>query len=277
MDTYRKARPNESDQIKQPQIISNSVDENQESENKHQLISSELDLLKKLIKNLKHDIRSPLSGISGMLDLMINEDKEQVEVQTSDLIIIKEAAEALLDLTNGALMIRDTQKNLKESVKNDRNISSVITEMNRLYLPMAQNKSILLLLRSQIDEEIQLQHNFFINLIQITGNLVANAVKFTPSEGSVDVVFFLDADENNNLLNMTVTDTGKSISPDHVSAFNQGKPIPKSMGTNGEQGFGIGLRHIREMVSEYAGRIFVESREGSGTTFSISFPIPGPD
>lgn len=274
MDTYRKDRPDTSDQIKQLQKIPWSVDENQELENKYLLVHSELDLLKKSIKNLKHDLRNPLFAIIGIVDVMIIEDKDQIEVQTCDLIMIKESAESLLNLLNGALVIRDTQKNLKESVNINRNLSSVITEINRLYLLMAQNKGISLSLRSQIDTEIQLSPNFFIKLIQITGNLVANAVKFTPSNGSVDVVFNLDVVDNHSILNMTVADTGKSMSPDQISAFNQGKPVPRSMGTNGEQGLGIGLQHVIQMVSEYAGRILVKSEKGLGTEFSLSFPLP---
>lgn len=274
MDTYRKARPNQSDQIKQSQKRPCSVDENQEPEKNYLPASSELDLLKKHIKNLKHDLRSPLSGISGMLEMMINEDKDRIEVRTGDLLIIKEAIKSLLDLINGALVNQDTRNNRKEGENIDRNLSSVIMEINRLYLPMALNKNILLSVNNQTKSEIQLQNNFFINLIQITGNLVANAIKFTPPNGFIDVVFSLDSNEDNKSLNMTIVDTGKSMSPDHVSAFNQGKPIPKSMGTNGEAGFGIGLQHIRKMVSNYAGQIFVKSRKGSGTTFSISFPIP---
>lgn len=274
MNPHKKDRPDKSDQLKQFQISAGVVNGNQELENNYVLLSSKLDLLKKRIQNLKHDLRNPLFGITGMIDLMDIEDKDQIIAQTRDLIMIKESAESLLDLINSALVIEDTPKNLKKSVNNDRTLSSVITKINRLYLPMAQNKGISLLLKNQIDTKIQLSPDFFINLIQITGNLVSNAVKFTPSNGSVDVVFTLNADKSNNTLKMTVTDTGRSMSPDQVSAFNQGKPVQSSMGTNGEKGFGIGLQHVFHMVSEYAGSLFVKSEKDSGTTFSLSFPIP---
>lgn len=275
MDPHKKDRPDKFDRLKQLQMSVGVVDQNQELENKYVLLSSKLDLLKKRIQNLKHDLRNPLFGITGMVNLMNIEDKDQIEVQTRDLIMIKESAESLLDLINGALVIEDTQNNLEENVNIDRDLASVITKINRLYLPMAQNKGITLLLKNQIDTEIQLSPNFFINLIQITGNLVSNAVKFTPSKGSVDVVFTLNTAESQSTLNITVTDTGRSMSHDQVSAFNQGKPVPRSMGTNGgEQGYGIGLQYVVQMISEYAGRIFVKSEKDSGTTFSLSFPIP---
>jgi signal transduction histidine kinase len=274
MDPHENDWSHKSDRLKQSQMNTRMTGQNQDLENNYLRLSSKLDLLKKRIENLKHDLRNPLFGITGMLTLMNIEDKDQIIVQTRDLIMIKESAESLLNLINGALVIQDTNTNLKESVDINRNLSSLITEIKRLYLPVAQNKSISLSLKSQIKTEIQLQPNFFINLIQIIGNLVANSIKFTPPKGSVDVIFSLDADKNHNTLNMTVIDSGKGMAPDQVSAFNQDKPIRKSLGTNGEPGFGIGLQHIKQRVSEYAGRIFLESEKDSGTTFSISFPIP---
>lgn len=274
MDKRKKDQPNKTEQKNQLRNIARLVDEKKELENKYVLLSSKLDHLKKRMHNLNHDLRSPLGGITGMIDLMIIEGKDQIEVQTSDLIMIKESVQSLMNLINDTLQTGDTQKNLNGSKSTDKTLSSVLMEINRIYHPMAQNKGLSLSLRTYIDEEIQLSPDFFINLIQVTGNLVSNAVKFTPSNGSVEVVFTLDTDEDHNKLNMTVSDTGKSMSSDQVSAFNQGKPVARSMGTNGEQGFGIGLQHVKKLVSEEGGHISVKSEKGSGTTFSLSCPLP---
>lgn len=274
MDPHKKDQPDNSDQINHSQQNPWVVDQNQEFEDKFMLVYSELEFLKKRMEILKHDLRGPLGGITGMIDLQLVEGKDLVEMKTSDLIMIKESAQSLLNLINGSLVTKDTQTNLWESVNIDKNLSSVITEINRLYLPMAQNKGVSLSLRGHIDTEIHLPANFFMNLIQITGNLISNAVKFTPSNGTVDVVFTLDADENHSTLKITVADTGKSMSPDQVSAFNQGQRVPRSTGTNGEQGFGIGLQHVLHMVSEYTGSIFVKSGKDTGTEFSLSVPLP---
>lgn len=273
MEKHRIDRSKKSNPKKRLQKIARLNDEKQELEKKYMLVSSKLDLLKNRMQNLNHDLRSPLGGITGMIDLLLKKYKDQIDVQSRNLIMIKESAQSIFDLINGTLVVDDTQKSLKENIKIDRILSSVMLETNRLYLPMAQNKGISLSLSTQIDTEIQFPPNFFISLIQITGNLVANAIKFTPSNGSVYVVFTLDADENQSRLNMTVADTGKSMSPDQVSAFNQNKPVARSMGTNGEQSFGIGLQHVIQMVSEDDGRILVKSEKGLGSIFSLSFPL----
>lgn len=155
----------------------------------------------------------------------------------------------------------------------DRKPSTVMMVIDRIYHPIAQNMGVSLLLRNEINSEIQLSTKFFINLIQITGNLVANAVKFTSPNGLVDVVLTMDTDEDYNSLSMTVTNTGKIISPDLVSAFNQGKSVTALMEPNGESGFGFRLEYVIQLVSEEGGRIFIESGKDSGTTFSLSLPL----
>lgn len=274
MEIRIEERPHKYDQNIRLQNMNRLVDEHQELQKKHELVSSSLDHLNDRIQNLNHDLRSPLGGITGVLDLLINEDKDKIEVQTRELMMIRESVQSILNLINDALMVRGTQSSVRENMDIDRKLSSAILELNRLYLPMAQNKGISLSLRSQIDTDIQLPSIFIINLIQIIGNLVANAVKFSPSNGTVDVVFTLDAKESQSTLNIKITDTGKCMSSDQISAFNQGKPVARSMGTNGEQGFGIGLQHVRQMVSEGNGCIYMESGKDSGTVFSISFPLP---
>lgn len=275
MDKRKNEQPIDSDQKKQLQNIARLVNDHYELEEKYIQVLSELDLLKSRMKNLNHDLRSPLGGITGMMDLLITKEDEIVEVKTRDLNIIKESAQSLLDLVNGTLLVGESQKRSDGSKNIDRKLSSAMMEINRLYLPMAQNKHLSLSLRTYIDTEIQLTPEFYINLIQITGNLVANAVKFTPSDGSVNVVFTLDERDDLTRLNITVVDSGKGMLPDQVSAFNQGRPVARSNGTNGEESFGIGLQHVKKMVSNEDGHIDVKSDKNSGTIFSLSFPLPG--
>lgn len=155
----------------------------------------------------------------------------------------------------------------------DRIPSSVIMVINRIYQPIAQNMGILLFLRNEINTEIPFPTNSFINLIQITGNLVAVALKFTSRNGLVDVVFTIGADADQSMLKMTVTNSGKSISPDLVTAFNEGEQVAKLIGNAGEHSFGFRLDYVMQLVTKEGGRIFIKNRKGSGTTFSLSFPL----
>lgn len=157
----------------------------------------------------------------------------------------------------------------------DRTLSYVIMVIERIYLPKAQDTGTFLSLRNEIDTEIHFSPNFFINLIQITGNLVANAFKIVPSNGSVNVVYTLNDDEGRSKLNMTITYSGKSIPHDLVSAFSQGKKIEKSIKADGEPCFATRLHHVMQIVSKENGRMFMRKENDSEATFSLAFPIPG--
>lgn len=275
MEIQKKEQSHTSNETDQLQNIAKVINQNLELEKKYKLLSSRVEYLKDHVQNLKHDLQSPLGGIIGMLDILISDDKDHVDVETRDLIMIKDSAQSLLDLVNENFVIRDDLQNENQSTNIDRKLSSAMKEIHRLYLPMAKNKGIRLMLRNKIETEIELQSNLFLNLIQITGNLIANAVKFTSSGGTVEVEYTLGAEDDRSILHMSVSDTGKSMSVDQVSAFNEGKPVARSLGTDGEEGSGIGLQHVKQMVLEVNGSIVVESKKGSGTTFSLSFPLPG--
>jgi signal transduction histidine kinase len=177
-------------------------------------------------------------------------------------------------MTSGArLVFRNKQKSMRENMHMDRKPSTVMMIIDRIYHPIAQNLGVSLLLRNEINTEIQFPSNFFINLIQITGNLVANAIKYSSPNGFVDVVFNMDADEDHSSLKMTVTDTRKIISPDLVSAFNQSKQVATLIGADVEDSFGTRLEYVMQLISEEGGRIFVKSGKDSGTIFSLSFPL----
>ena len=274
MDKDARDGANDSEQNKQLRNIARLVDDHYELEKKYIQVLSELDLLKKQLKNLNHDIQSPIGGITGMIDLLIDESTGKINVQSSDLTMIKESAKSILHLVYGTFSAEHLKKNPIENSRGDRLLSSAMMEINHLYLPMAQNKSISLSMRTQIDKEIQLQPNFYTNLIRISGNLVANAIKFTPSKGSVDVVFTLNVVDNHSFLIISVSDTGENMSPGQIKSFDQGKPVARSRGTNGEKSVGIGLHHVKKMVSEENGHIEVTSEKGNGTLFFISFPLP---
>ena len=103
--------------------------------------------------------------------------------------------------------------------------------------------------------------------VQVLANLVGNAVKFTESGGSVRVAADLRAEE----IVISVSDTGVGIPPDHLPhIFDRHWHARRSARTLGT---GLGLAIARGIVEAHGGRIWVQSTEGAGSTFSFTVPV----
>jgi len=93
-------------------------------------------------------------------------------------------------------------------------------------------------------------------------NLMSNAVKFSNSAGKIEIAF--DADKGS----LSVKDFGVGISPEKQALLFSGQ-VNSGLGTNKEEGFGIGLYIVSELVYKYGFELKVESKEGEGTSFKI--------
>lgn len=107
-------------------------------------------------------------------------------------------------------------------------------------------------------------------LATILRNLISNAIKFTRRDGFIQIEAFSREQE----VVVTVSDNGLGIEEERrLQLFETGEKT-STLGTDNEKGTGLGLPLCRELVEKHGGRIWVESEEGKGSTFSFSLPLP---
>lgn len=237
------------------------------------MLSDKLDELRNSLRNLNHDVRSPINGIVGIADLLINDDKTNRELPKQDLTMIKDSAQAIIEKIDGVLHTIDTGDGSKKDLEVTP-LSNVCEKIKRLYNPLGQQKSHSLVVSNRINKEIRITHNFSVVLTQIIGNLVGNAIKFTPTGGTIIVAMSQKAKEDKHILIIIIEDNGKGMTSEQLIALNSGKPIKQSKGTANEKSFGIGLAHIRQLVDKQNGSIVAKKNEEQGTTFILTLPIP---
>lgn len=253
-------------------ILALSVAMTIESEFNHRNITGELDTFKDNLEKLNHDLSSPIRGIISMTDLLIKNQKE-IKVQTQDIQIIKKSAQSIIDIMSGVLTTLDVEKN-REEMKKNKLLSKVLDKIESLYNPLALNKNITLSLKYQLDREVWIPYYFHVKLLRIIGNLASNAIKFSPKNVTVDIIFSGKSEGEQALLNIAVRNTGKVLSSEQITAFTNGNPVLRPYKFGRQKSFGTGLQHIYEMVSEEGGNIEIESTKKTGTTFTITLPIP---
>ncbi len=232
----------------------------------------ELDLMKiKFFTNVSHEFRTPLSLILSPLDKIIRQATDYDAKK--QLLLIHRNARRLLNLVNQLLDFRkmEVQELRLNPVKGE--IIKFIKDISYSFTDIAGNKHIRFSFHASVP---QLYTQFDQDKIErILFNLLSNAFKFTPENGSISVqVDALGTNaENRCLLAIKVIDTGIGIPAEkHKDIFNRffQHDLP---GTIVNQGSGIGLSITKEFVKLHNGNISVESEPDKGSCFTVIIPF----
>jgi CheY-like chemotaxis protein/two-component sensor histidine kinase len=227
----------------------------------------ELDQLKGMfLASLNHEIRTPLSGILGMADLLLETqlDEEQREYVNAARL----CAESLFEILNAALEYSALEAGRVSLDESEFSLKEALHASIDQHLTRAQSKGIRL--TSRFDDALpEVVIGDGPHLHQVLSHLVANAVKFTHS-GSVELSAFVESGE---WLVTRVRDTGIGIPPDRLEIiFDSFRQVESGL-ARGYPGLGLGLAVVRKLVSLMNGRIEVESETGIGSTFTVRLPL----
>lgn len=218
----------------------------------------------KLFSIIGHDLRSPVSSLSGMLSL--------IEL---DMISQEEFRSFVPDLKRKFSALHETLENLlnwsKDQLQNSKSklqphtLNDIIENIYNLYHDIAISKSVDLQIKIDTNTEVLCDKNQITIIIR---NFVNNAIKFTDSGGSV----VIGLKELNDEVQISVSDTGIGLSEEQISRIMDQQEVVSTRGTQGEKGTGIGLMLCTEMIAKNNGRFWIESPKGSGSTFYFTLP-----
>jgi signal transduction histidine kinase len=230
----------------------------------------ELDRTKShFVAHVSHELRTPLTAIKGAVDLMLREMAGPLtEKQVHYLTRVRSNTQHLAGLINDLLDLSKIESG-KIEVKSRRvSLSGLVHEVVEALRPVAAEK--IIALEATIQEPSILVWGDRDKINQILMNLIGNAIKFTPVQGKVTVSASRNGGEN---VQVSVSDTGPGVPPDdREKIFAKFYQIPEMNGAN-PQGTGLGLAIAKALVELHGGKIWVESEEGRGSTFSFTLPV----
>ncbi|MEO8174334.1 MAG: ATP-binding protein, partial [Sediminibacterium sp.] len=109
-------------------------------------------------------------------------------------------------------------------------------------------------------------------LLQIAGNLISNAIKFTPNEGTITISLDLSLEKDKKKLHILVQDSGIGMDKESIDHILNGNS-DSTNGTAGEKGYGFGLSLVKHLVDDLKGKLSIESSPGNGSVFEISLTL----
>lgn len=219
------------------------------------------------IRNLSHELKTPITSIIGFSETLLDSALEEPEVAREFVQIIEKEAKRLSRLIQDMLLLTRTVETFDEQIAHKEPIGQLITEEINLYQPLIKQKNLSVI--PELDDESH--HCLFpsVFLQPIIKNLLENACLYTAESGTIKIQTTVYENE----LILTVMDDGCGISEEEQNRiFERFYRVSKSRQRH-TGGSGLGLAIVAHYVELLEGSIELQSKLGDGTTFKVTLPI----
>jgi CheY-like chemotaxis protein len=227
------------------------------------------DLKTRFLASLNHEIRTPLTGILGMTDLLLETQLDQEQKQY--LTTVRLCAEDLLSLLNKTLEFSNLSSGQLTLMQEEFHLPETLKSAVSSYSIKAWMKGLRLVCRLAPDLP-QVAIGDALRVRQVLTYIVENAIKFT-EKGRVEIGAKGLLEDGQFHLTLEVRDTGIGIPSDKlVTVFESFKQLDSGL-ARAYTGMGLGLSLAQELVSLMGGNLSVASEPGRGSTFTVTVPL----
>jgi two-component system phosphate regulon sensor histidine kinase PhoR len=253
--------------------VSLSRIEGNEGNEKTMIVFHDVTRLKKLervridfVANVTHEIRTPLTAILGYLETIRDGAIENREEARKFIDIILEHARRLNRLVEDLLIISKIELGEMSFHMADISLNDALAGILPLVAPKAKLKNVTL--ANYVSGELPLVRADRDRLSQVFVNILDNAIKFTPDNGTITIA----AKEDAGFVLVQVIDSGIGIPREEIERLGErfyrvDKTRSRELG-----GTGLGLSIVKHLMTAHGGKMQIESRLGHGTTVSLFFP-----
>jgi signal transduction histidine kinase len=229
---------------------------------------SELNQMKaNFVANISHELRTPLTHVKGYLDLLVTESLGAISEEQRHALQVTQRSTAKLESIIEDLIMFSLASRGEMSMKLDKvDIRRVVMLVVKSALAKAEERGVHVLVSAA--ENIPAVQADSEKIGWVINQFLDNGIKFTPSGGSVVIAV---KEEGQNLILVSVTDTGIGIPPGRLKEIFEPFHQLDGSSTRHYGGTGLGLSLVRQIVEAHGSLLDVQSVEGKGSTFK--FPL----
>ena len=237
------------------------------------LKNAELELKKlnaekdKFFSIIAHDMRSPLNGIYGLSNLLVEQIKENDQEGIDKYAeIIQHSSERAIELLTSLMDWSKTQMGRMQFNPEYFELTSFIEDIISQFQDIADLKSISVNIKTDTKIPIHADKAMMATIIR---NLLSNALKFSQPKGNIKIKILSNPKE----IEVSIIDEGVGIPKNKIDKLFRIDESFTTSGTQDEKGTGLGLILCKSFVNKHDGKIWVESEIGKGSNFSFTIPI----
>lgn len=217
-------------------------------------------------RDAAHELRTPVSVILAQSELTLARPRSSGDYQAA-LKTCRDASMHMGDLVNQLLTVSKIESEPKHAVFEPIVLATIANECTSMMQIMAAERDIELVCET---EPVMISGNAT-HLRQAVLNIISNAIQYSPSNTSVNVRVFGDAD----MASIVVQDQGIGISKEDIpKVCDRFYRAEKARTISGSSGTGLGLSIVSEIVKQHRGELKIESEEGKGSKITLQFPRP---
>ncbi|WP_132076001.1 sensor histidine kinase [Anaerospora hongkongensis] len=230
-------------------------------------LEENIQLRKRLLADIAHELRTPLAiiqgNLEGMIDGVVEKSDEQLRSLHEETVYLNRLIKDLRDLS----LAEAGQLKLE---KTSTDINTVIVRAIQLLKPLADEKKIDLIMNLQTIPPVVVDVS---RINQVLNNLLTNALRYTPGTGTITITSDVVNRRNHSWVEVAVADTGIGIcEADLPFIFHHFYRSDKSRDKK-SGGSGIGLAIVKQLIETHGGMVEADSSPGEGTVFRLFLPV----